>query len=157
MSLSSFVTTAEGEIGYVEGSGNITKYGKWYGLDGQPWCAMFISWCADQAGILTKDATASLPKVPKQAAVSSMYSFYRANRRNLTASSDTSSPNYPKVGDVVFINGTSTHVGIVVEVDGNIVKTVEGNSGNKVKKNTYTNLFWGNEEITHIGSNNVSY
>jgi hypothetical protein len=29
---------------------NQTKYGRWYGLDGEPWCAMFLSWCFYQAG-----------------------------------------------------------------------------------------------------------
>ncbi len=24
---------------------NRTKYGAWYGMDGQPWCAMFVSYC----------------------------------------------------------------------------------------------------------------
>jgi len=28
---------------------NLTKYGKWYGVQGQPWCAIFVSWCFDQA------------------------------------------------------------------------------------------------------------
>ena len=28
---------------------NKTKYGKWYGLDGVKWCAIFVSWVYDQA------------------------------------------------------------------------------------------------------------
>lgn len=28
---------------------NRTKYGKWYGLDGFPWCAQFACWIYDQA------------------------------------------------------------------------------------------------------------
>lgn len=28
---------------------NLTKYGKWYGANGVPWCAIFVSWCFDQA------------------------------------------------------------------------------------------------------------
>ena len=56
------VSVALGEVGYLEkksaanldsktanaGSKNYTKYGAWYGLDGQPWCDMFVSWCAYQ-------------------------------------------------------------------------------------------------------------
>lgn len=30
---------------------NRTKYGVWYGMDGQPWCAMFVSYCLYQAGL----------------------------------------------------------------------------------------------------------
>lgn len=54
------IEAAKAETGYVEkasasqldqksanpGSGNFTKFGKWFGLDGQPWCQMFVSWCA---------------------------------------------------------------------------------------------------------------
>jgi peptidoglycan hydrolase-like protein with peptidoglycan-binding domain len=29
---------------------NRTKYGEWYGLNGQKWCCMFVSWVFDQAG-----------------------------------------------------------------------------------------------------------
>jgi hypothetical protein len=29
---------------------NHTKYGEWYGMDYQPWCAMFCTWCYEQAG-----------------------------------------------------------------------------------------------------------
>lgn len=28
---------------------NLQKYGKWYGQNGVPWCAIFVSWCFDQA------------------------------------------------------------------------------------------------------------
>ena len=43
---------AVGELGSTEqpADSNRTKYGKWYGLDGQPWCMMFVQWCFHQAG-----------------------------------------------------------------------------------------------------------
>lgn len=47
----------------------------------------------------------------------------------------------PKVGDQIFFrySGSSgaDHTGIVVEVTSSQIVTVEGNSGNQVKKNTY--------------------
>lgn len=42
---------ARRELGTTEvppGS-NVTKYGAWYGFQGA-WCAMFVSWCSEQAG-----------------------------------------------------------------------------------------------------------
>ena len=39
------------QVGYKEGSNNYTKYGVWYGLSNSPWCGMFVSWCAKEAGI----------------------------------------------------------------------------------------------------------
>jgi hypothetical protein len=41
---------AEEELDYVEGENNDTKYGKWYGLNFNPWCAMFVSWVFNKAG-----------------------------------------------------------------------------------------------------------
>lgn len=40
------------EVGYSESppKSNLTKYGEWFGFDGVAWCAMFVSWCYDQAG-----------------------------------------------------------------------------------------------------------
>lgn len=40
------------EIGYFETppNSNKTKYGRWFGLDGLPWCAIFISWVYAKAG-----------------------------------------------------------------------------------------------------------
>ena len=42
--------TALGEVGYQEGAGNRNKYGAWYGMDRQAWCAMFVTWCAEKHG-----------------------------------------------------------------------------------------------------------
>lgn len=44
------VAIAKSQLGYQETGNNDTMYGKWYGLNNQPWCAMFVSWCFDQAG-----------------------------------------------------------------------------------------------------------
>ena len=41
------------QVGYREGHKNDTKYGDWYGLAHNEWCAMFVSWCARQAEVST--------------------------------------------------------------------------------------------------------
>ena len=48
------LTYARAELGKTEtpANSNRTPYGKWYGLDGQPWCMMFVMWCFSQAGAL---------------------------------------------------------------------------------------------------------
>jgi hypothetical protein len=46
------IAIAKSQVGTKEVPVNKTKYGKWFGLDGQPWCAMFVSWCFDQAGVI---------------------------------------------------------------------------------------------------------
>ena len=45
------IDAAQNEVGYQETGNNDTKYGKWYGLNNQPWCAMFVSWCFAQADL----------------------------------------------------------------------------------------------------------
>jgi len=35
---------------YSEGANNDTIFGKWYGMNHQPWCAMFVSKCFADAG-----------------------------------------------------------------------------------------------------------
>jgi len=44
------LAVAYGEVGYVEGPGNSTKYWDWYGMNAGPWCGVFCMWCSDQAG-----------------------------------------------------------------------------------------------------------
>jgi hypothetical protein len=83
MALNEFVQTALDEEGYEEGSDGYTKYGSWYGLANADWCVMFISWCANQAGIMTTSSTGTVPNVPKMASTSAMYTWYTNNRRNL--------------------------------------------------------------------------
>jgi len=44
------LAVAMGEVGYVEGPNNSTKYWDWYGGNYGPWCGVFVMWCNDQAG-----------------------------------------------------------------------------------------------------------
>lgn len=47
-----FIKVARSQLGYKEQPENLNKYGKWYGMNGVAWCAIFVSWCAQQAGII---------------------------------------------------------------------------------------------------------
>ena len=50
----SVVEIAKAEIGTKETGNNDNKYGKWYGLNNQPWCAMFVSWVFNKANLGNK-------------------------------------------------------------------------------------------------------
>ena len=52
---------ARKELGTKESPANSsrTKYGKWYGLDGFPWCMMFVQWVFHQVGVSLPMKTAS--------------------------------------------------------------------------------------------------
>jgi len=132
------VDAALEKVGYQErnrdgsnGSGNYTKFGAWYGMDGQPWCAMFVSWAADQAGILHD-------VVPKHASTSRGVAAYQEKDMYEPRSSGYK----PREGDAIYFqgaNGQVRHVGIVVAYDPatNRVYTVEGNTSNAVRIRHY--------------------
>lgn len=126
------IRVAEAEIGYVEkktnsqlndktantGKGNFTKYGEWYGLNGQPWCAMFVSWCADQAGILKS-------YIPRYSACADGVNQFK--KRNQWK--DGSKGYRPRKGDIIFFKGS--HTGIVKGSDETTIYTIEGNTSGK--------------------------
>lgn len=104
---------------------NRTKYGEWYGMDGQPWCAMFVSWVFDQAG---------MPFPPIQSAKGFAYCPYGENYFRQKGRLY----KQPKVGDVVFFRwrgGVPDHVGIVESVQAKTVTTIEGNTSVKSQDN----------------------
>ncbi len=135
------IKIAKAEIGVKEKAYNNVKYNTWY--YGKPvstsnnsssqyaWCAVFISWCADQAGIPES-------VIPKTAGASTYYNWFKSRGLFYKYNKTT-----PKPGDVIFIDwekghGGVDHVGIVVSVENGIVTTVEGNYSNKVSCNTYS-------------------
>lgn len=110
------------------GSGNYTEYGRWYGLQAQPWCAMFISWCAAKAGIDSSTINYSALASVTNGLSSGVGSF---NSYSFSA---------VRVGDIIsFENGT--HVALVVNKTSTYIETVEGNTGNDCveRKYYYTN------------------
>lgn len=121
------VNIALAEEGYKESSGKRTKYGKWFGMDGNNWCAMFVSWCANRAGIPTS-------VIPKDAAVAGHRRWFQQRGKYKPKSSGY----HPKAGDLMIQkeNGAS-HIGIVVKSDSSRFYTIEGNTSHKVAQRSY--------------------
>lgn len=106
----------EGNLaGTTAGSNNFTEYGNWYGSQAA-WCAIFVSWCANQAGVSTNviSKTASPMGLAK-----SWYNY--------------SSAYNVQPGDIVYVNNGGNHCGIVWKVDASYIYTVEGNTSNRVR------------------------
>ena len=112
---SDIVEIAKAELGYREKGNNDTKYGLWYGMNNNPWCMMFVSWCAMKAGV-PEDV------IPKLAYVPYAVDFFKKRGRYKKRGEYR-----PKPGDIIFF-GSSSHVGLVERVDGNVVTTIEGNT-----------------------------
>ena len=162
MSLDKFVEVAEGEVGYTAGEDGYTKYGDFFEMPTEDWCAMFVSWCANEADILTTSDTDECPYVPKESTVTNMKKFYTNSRRALNPVLDSSSPNYPQVGDLAVIRSegysSDNHIGIIVDVDGSDITVVEGNTSGRVRGVTYSDLYASSfGEITMLLSNHVSW
>lgn len=107
------------------------KNDKWYGFKSHVhWCACFVSWCADQGGYI-KSGT-----IPKFSLVSDGISWFKGKGRWQRRSYK------PASGDIIFFDwegdGKADHVGIVERCDGKTVYTIEGNSSNKCKQNSYS-------------------
>lgn len=118
------VDVAIGEIGYKEGKNNDTKYGKWMGQNNAPWCHEFVSWCAYKAG--------ESAAVPKTASTDTGMAWFKKKGLFKYKGKYT-----PKRGDIVYFKTGRSHVGIVEKVSGSTLHTVEGNSGDSVKRRTY--------------------
>ncbi|MCI8409095.1 MAG: CHAP domain-containing protein [Lachnospiraceae bacterium] len=130
------VDVAIGEIGYKEQGDNRTKYGAWYGMNGAAWCHMFVSWCANQAGVSTS-------VVPKTASTSSGMAWFKNKGLFKYKGKYT-----PKRGDIVYFKTGRSHVGIVEKVSGSTLHTIEGNTSDKVARRTYS---LSNATITGYG------
>lgn len=113
----SVLNIARKDLGYKEAppGSNRTKYGKWYGMDGQPWCMMAVQYWLDQAGVAPVIRTASCGALMRAA---------------IRAGEWVTRDYQP--GDVViydFPGGAATdHTGIIEGFDGRYVTAIEGNT-----------------------------
>lgn len=103
------------QVGYIEGANNANKYGAWYGMDNEPWCMIFVSYCAAQANI-------SRDIIPKLAYVPYCLDFYQKRGHYHPAGS-----YQPRPGDLVFF-GQASHIGIVEKAENGFLFSIEGNT-----------------------------
>lgn len=120
------VNIAKGQLGNEGGE----KFWSWYGFTSrEEWCACFVSWCANQAGLIQSGA------VPKFSLCTDGKNWFQNQGKWQGAGS------MPSPGAIVFFDwehdGTCDHVGIVERCDGTTVYTIEGNSGDAVKERSY--------------------
>ena len=151
------VAIAEAEIGYHEkasnsnldsktansGNKNFTKYGRDLfnagffngNKNGFDWCAQFPTWCVWKLTGKNKAKAEYILCVGGDLSAGCGFAlkYYKAAGRF---------DKTPKVGDQIFFkysndNSTADHTGIVVRVTDSLVETIEGNSGNEVKRKAY--------------------
>lgn len=115
------------ENGYVEGPDNANKYGVWYRYNNVAWCAIFVSWCANEAGIGTDVIT-------RYCLCSEAVRWFEKQGRY-----EYRGDYQPIRGDIIFFQseGNISHTGIVTGCDGTYVYTIEGNTSNMVHDRKY--------------------
>ena len=156
---SKLIEIATAEIGYHEkasnsnldskaansGNKNFTKYGRDLfkagffngNKNGFDWCAQFPTWCVWKLTGKNKAKAEHILCVGGDLSAGCGFSlkYYKAAGRF---------DKTPKVGDQIFFkynlndaSYTADHTGIVVRVTDKLIETIEGNSGNEVKRKAY--------------------
>ena len=149
---SDVVSIALAEVGYVEkasntaldspsanpGAANFTKYARdlanagYYNgnKNGYAWCDVFVDWCFFKASGKAEGQRIQCQTGDLGAGCTFSAQYFRQQGRY---------DRNPMVGDQVFFQsgGEISHTGIVVKVTDAMITTVEGNSGDSVKQNSY--------------------
>ncbi|WP_329091577.1 CHAP domain-containing protein [Streptosporangium sp. NBC_01469] len=127
-----FVELLESQLGYSEKSGGYTKFGDWYGRNVEfdadystaPWCDMYLSWAAEKLGY-------------QEWVGQFAYTVHHAQWFRQQDAWGT----VPRPGAIVFFDWSGSnridhidHVGIVTEVEGNRIHTIEGNIDGGIAK-----------------------
>ena len=115
------LAVARAELGYTESpsGSNRTKYGKWFGLDGQPWCMRFVQWCFRQAG--GQDLLPAL--------TASCGALMRAAQAKGCWVTGGYQPGDVVIYDFPGNNVKTDHCGIVEQLSGGGIMAIEGNTG----------------------------
>ena len=136
---SPILSVAKSQLGQKGGQ----PYWSWYGFnDRVAWCACFVSWCANQCGLIENG------QIPRYSVCDNGITFFKDKNRW----QDRETGYIPTQGDVIFFNWLekdengnlfqdekSDHTGIVEYYDSstNKVYTIEGNSGDECKERSY--------------------
>lgn len=120
------VEVALTQVGNVGGQ----PYWTWYGYNYRvEWCAIFVSWCAEQCGYIDAGL------LPRFEGVRPGAEWFK-DRGQWQGRDYT-----PRPGDIIFFDwegdGLADHVGIVKRCENGVVSTVEGNSGDACRENAY--------------------
>lgn len=125
------VAVALSQIGNVGGQ----PYWSWYGFGSRvEWCACFVSWCAEQCGYLDAGV------IPRFAGCEGGSQWFKDRGQWMDRDAE------PTPGTLIFFDwyvpgegqdGSPDHVGIVEKVENGRVYTIEGNSNDACRENSY--------------------
>lgn len=137
------IKVAKSQLGYKEGVDNDNAYGRWYGMNHQPWCAQFISWLASKSG--------NTKKIPKFAYTPAGADYFKS--KGLAG-------HKPKAGAIHFVYhasmGRIAHVELVISVDekAGTYTVIGGNTSNTSSRNG-DGVYKLVKQIANINSHDV--
>ena len=109
-------------LGYVESGNNHTIFGEWYGMDHQPYCAMFVTHCFE----IGAGGSPSFERASRYAYVPYIVNDAKAKRYGLSVTTA------PTAGDMVCFDwgwdGVPDHVGFYESGSPTSFKTIEANT-----------------------------
>lgn len=118
------------QIGYKESpsSSNANMFGAWYGMNYEPWCAMFVTWCFETSG-----GSPSFVKGQRYAYCPYVVADAVEGRNGLSRTSS------PKPGDLVVYDwsrdGMYDHIGIFESGSASSFQAIEGNTSTSNNSN----------------------
>lgn len=128
---------AASQIGVCESpaGSNKTKYGKEFGMNGQPWCSIFLWWCFNHAKagkLYPHNANAAYA----QDEIVSKCGGAWVMKKNTRKDSRKAYLKNAKAGDIVTfdfgaMDGYRRHIGIVESVSGDYLICIEGNTSQR--------------------------
>ena len=155
------LSVAIGELGYVEGPNNQSKYGLWSGDEHAAWCAEFVCWCVDQTD--QRYGTGLLNVVyPNYSGQNTGRDWFIARGRFVNRKGNIEGWGYqwllgegtflrkngyiPRPGDLMFFAydeaGNTEHVALVEyaardALGAVVVHVIEGNNPDRVQRRSY--------------------
>lgn len=124
------VAVALSQVGNIGGE----PYWSWYGFESRvDWCACFVSWCANECGYIETGV------IPKYAGCVQGVQWFKDRGQWIDGSEE------PIPGMIIFFDwnspdpqdGRPNHTGIVQKVENGLVYSIEGNSADSVRVNSY--------------------
>ena len=141
------IAIAKEQVGYSEGANNNNKYGKKYGENHVPYCAIFLWWCGQKAA----EKHGGLNPIAKCSNVYIQEETVRRGGRWIlkkTTSKRMKKEVLPKLkeGDLISFDfgkkdNYRDHMGFVLHVDGDKIVTIEGNTQPQNKKTKYEGVY----------------
>ena len=139
--IQSIIDLAVSQVGYVEGNNNWNKYAEeldaidgltWGKKQNLAWCGEFVLWNTVKTFGVDLGLKIMCSGKPSGIPLCSSGAQYFMDAGRWYTSN-------PQSGDIIFFyySGGINHTGIVVDVSGSVITTVEGNSGDKVSRNRY--------------------